>query len=355
MITRRQATASLAALFAAVSSLAAAPALTTIQETLYKADGTPFNGVAFIEWKSFSAADSAAVPANIVTARIVSGVLRVALVPTTTATPVAYYRVRYNADGRTEFVEYWAVPPSNQPLRLRDVRIPGPASAGSAPVPPVNTAIAITDVTGLRDELDTRIVKADLLTPGRVAIVNADGALESVSGSAADCVRADGSTAPCAGGVAFVDAETPSGAVNGVNADFTLAAEPVPLASLSLYRNGLLQRAGIDYSPGGSGVRFLPGAVPQPGDILLAWYRVPGMGAPIPQFVDSETPAGAVDGANLVFSLGSVPSPAGSLRLHRNGLLLAAGLDYQLTGHTVTFISIAAPQPGDVLLASYRY
>ena len=63
----------------------AAPFLTTIQDTLYKADGTRFNGVAFIEWKSFQTADSTQIATHSVTVIIVNGQLRVRLVPTIAA------------------------------------------------------------------------------------------------------------------------------------------------------------------------------------------------------------------------------------------------------------------------------
>jgi hypothetical protein len=75
---------------------------------------------------------------------------------------------------------------------------------------------------------------------------------------------------------------------------------------------------------------------------------------PGPGFVDSETPTGTVDGSNLVYSLANVPSPPESLLLYRNGLLMKNGLDYSLSGITITFVPSATPQTGDVLLASYR-
>ena len=52
----------LIAVIAAARIAAAAPALTIIQDTLFKADGTRFDGVAQIEWKSFQAADGSEVP-----------------------------------------------------------------------------------------------------------------------------------------------------------------------------------------------------------------------------------------------------------------------------------------------------
>ena len=71
-------------------------------------------------------------------------------------------------------------------------------------------------------------------------------------------------------------------------------------------------------------------------------------------FVDGDSLTGIVDGSNGSFSITSTPSPASSLSIYRNGVLLAAGVDYSANGSNITFIPAAAPQPGDTLLASYR-
>jgi hypothetical protein len=353
MLSRRQ--------FAGLLLLAAAvvawtgPALTKVEDTLYRADGTKFSGVAFIEWKSFDAADSTSVPSRNLSVRITDGLLRVSLVPTTNATPGAYYRVRFNSDGRTDFVEYWAVPPSSAPLRLRDVRTSGPQStAGSTP--PVNTAILITDVSGLRDELDNRPSKGGSFVPGHVVVANEDGGLDTVSGNESDCVRVDGTSGPCGGeGFRYIDAETPGGAVDGVNADFTLALAPNPDTGLSLYRNGLLLHAGVDYTVSGSQIQFAAASIPNAGDVLLAYYRLPDPFGSQARQVAGESPSGALDGTNATFVLASAPSPAASLQLYRNGLLAAAGIDYDLTGSLLVFRSGNLPQAGDSLIATYRY
>lgn len=74
--------------------------------------------------------------------------------------------------------------------------------------------------------------------------------------------------------VTWVDAEVPAGAVDGVNDTFVLADSPSPAASLRLYVNGLLQRAGgVDFALAGSTITFVSGAVPQAGDSLLSYYR----------------------------------------------------------------------------------
>ena len=77
------------------------------------------------------------------------------------------------------------------------------------------------------------------------------------------------------------------------------------------------------------------------------------IGSPAITFVDSETPAGVIDGANNSYTLAFTPA-AGSLHLMRNGTRQKAGLDYNLTGSSISFLPGATPQPGDVLLADYR-
>jgi hypothetical protein len=71
-------------------------------------------------------------------------------------------------------------------------------------------------------------------------------------------------------------------------------------------------------------------------------------------FADAETPSGSVDGSNTAFGLAHTPSPASSLQLHLNGLLLSpGGVDYTLSGSSITMAT--APSSGGILLAFYRY
>jgi hypothetical protein len=106
--------------------------------------------------------------------------------------------------------------------------------------------------------------------------------LESAGGTASDCLRVDGSSGPCGGaGASFTDGEAPTGIVDGSNATFALSALPDPAASLAVYRNGLLQRAGSDFTASGQTIQFAAAAVPQPGDALLASYRTGSSGASV--------------------------------------------------------------------------
>ena len=282
----------------------AAPPLTTIQDVLYKADGTPFNGTLMIEWRSFEAADASTIATHSLTVPIVNGVLRVQLVPTTNASPGTYYAVRYNSDGKIRFQETWSVPPSSATLRLRDVRVTATSGAVTLP-PPEMLPIQQSDVVGLVEELAMRPVKGAGYAPSRVVFADADGALQAVAGNLSDCVRVDGTAGPCGEpasyGPVFTDGETPAGLINGSNAVFTLADAPSPETSLSLYRNGLLQKQGVDYVISGNTITFAPGSIPQEGDVLLASYRVGDASAPV---FDPQLGIGVVSDVNVAEAAG---------------------------------------------------
>ena len=86
----------------------------------------------------------------------------------------------------------------------------------------------------------------------------------------------------------------------------------------------------------------------------ILWAGLDCFGA---QLADQETPSGATDGINKQFNLAHAPQPATSLMLFRNGIVLQRGVDYSITASTIHFCQsdICTPQPGDTLLAWYRY
>ncbi|MDR3701082.1 MAG: hypothetical protein P4L56_15650 [Candidatus Sulfopaludibacter sp.] len=311
--------------FAAVlasSALAAGPALTTIQDVLYKADGTRFNGSVTISWNSFQAADNSSIVTQSTTVKVVDGVLRVQLAPTTTATPQVNYSVIYTSDGRVQFQETWSVPSSGQPLHVRDVRIAAataPSSSGSSAGDTGATPIPESSVIGLIADLGSRPLKGMSYAAGSVAIVDPTGMLASVNGSPSDCVHVDGSSGPCGGPQAsFIDSEALSGIVDGANRLFGISAVPDPATSLAIYRNGILQKAGQDFSLTGNSVQFLTGATPQPGDTLLASYRLdspdPGDAQPFtgPQVLCNG--AGGATSSLTLENIGNCAIPSGVLQ-----------------------------------------
>lgn len=294
------------------------PALTTIQDTLYRADGSRFSGTMFITWSSFQAGDTSNIATANLTLPIINGVLKVQLVPTTTASAGAQYQIKYNSKGITQFTETWAVPPSRVTLRVRDVRVGAGTVVGP---PPVTSPVEISDVTGLDNELAVRPMKGVGFGAGRAAVINSAGQIDAAAGNLDDCVHVDGSAGPCGsggsgGGTAdFVDGEVPAGAINGTNTVFTLTSTPAPSSSLALFRNGLLMRQGSDYSISGTTVTFYVNSKPQTGDLLTANYRyaagVGALTALAPQVLCS-TGGNSVSGSTQVH-LGGCTIPAGVL------------------------------------------
>ena len=69
-------------------------------------------------------------------------------------------------------------------------------------------------------------------------------------------------------------------------------------------------------------------------------------------FADNETPSGAINGINLTYTTSGVPIPA-SLYVYYNGQLQRWGVDYTISGSTITMSF--APEIGSSLIISYRY
>ncbi|MEO8026187.1 MAG: hypothetical protein ABI823_06920 [Bryobacteraceae bacterium] len=297
----------------------AQPTLTTVQDTLYKADGTRYSGTAVISWTSFQSGDSVPVATQQVTLQVVNGVLKVRLVPTTTASPGANYTVNYSSQGKLQFSETWAVPPSSTPLRIRDVRV----STGTVVGPPaLTTPIYISDVSELTNELSARPQKGSGFAPSRAAVLNFGGQIDGASGNPGDCVRVDGSSGPCGGGGGggilpiFVDGETPAGLVNGMNLAFALNFAPSPTASLEVYRNGIRMKSGVDFTLSNKTITFFVAAAPQTGDILTAAYRYGDPANPLGSFTSAQvicSSSGTATSSATLQRLGSCTIPAGVL------------------------------------------
>lgn len=71
-------------------------------------------------------------------------------------------------------------------------------------------------------------------------------------------------------------------------------------------------------------------------------------------FVFNETPTGTVNGTNPTFTLANTPT-AGTVQVYVDGVHMNAGAsnDYTIATATITFLSGAIPQTGDVILVSY--
>jgi hypothetical protein len=254
--------------------------LTTIQDTLFKADGTRFNGTLTIQWSTFDAVNIGTIEQQSTTVVVVNGNLDVQLAPNTTAPPPAnIYTVMYQSDGLNQSTETWTVPLSAVPLTVAEVRLATQVISGSSTGTGTGTGatgtptpIPESSVVNLQADLAQRPLKGAGFGTNAVAYVDDNGMIETVVGDTGNCVFVDGTTGPC-GQPVYADAETPGGTMDGVNNTFTLANTPLG-SSLMLFLNGLYTTANFDYTLTGSSIQFVTGAIPQPGDTLTAFYRV---------------------------------------------------------------------------------
>ena len=87
---------------------------TTVQGTVYRADGTPATGTLLLSWSAFTTPQNQAVAAGNLNAPIgADGFLSVNLTPNTAALPTgSYYTATYHLSDGTVNQEYWVVPDS---------------------------------------------------------------------------------------------------------------------------------------------------------------------------------------------------------------------------------------------------
>jgi len=207
---------------------------------------------------------------------------------------------------------------------------------------PVTAPIQISDVTGLPNALAVRPTQGVGFSIGRTAVINQAGQIDAAAGNLGDCMHVDGSADTCggpSGGILplFSDAEIPAGAINGINAAFTLSFAPSPIDSLILFRNGLLQRHGLDYAIAGNVVTFFTGSIPLPGDPLIASYRYANPSNPLSTLTASQvvcSSTGNGTSATTSTSLGSCTIPAGLLT---TGDRIEVQFHYRHTGTATAF------------------
>lgn len=108
-------------------------ALTTVADHLYRADSTSCSGTVSVSWQTFVASDNHLVVAGTTQARVVAGLLSIALEP---GSYIARYQL--TPSGCVPNQEFWLVPTSASPVPLSTVRSLNP------PTPP--TLIGLTSI-----------------------------------------------------------------------------------------------------------------------------------------------------------------------------------------------------------------
>jgi hypothetical protein len=135
----------LTALTLSTLSQAQGPALTTISDTVYRADGTPAEGTVLISWPSFQTAEGDVVAAGNLSVTLgTAGAFTAQLVPNVGASPAGtFYVVVLQLDDGTVRTEYWAITTTSPTTIAAVLTMPGTGLANLAATQQyVNSAVA---------------------------------------------------------------------------------------------------------------------------------------------------------------------------------------------------------------------
>jgi len=217
------------------------PALTTISDTVYRADGTTASGTVLISWPTFeSAAGDAVAAGNLAVTIGPLGAFTAQLVPNVGATPAGtLYVAVFQLDDGTVRTEYWSVP-TTSPVTIAEVlTTPGTGLGNLAATQEyVNAAIAplavdatVVHLAGTETITGTKQFTASPLLPAPVQPT--DAANKNYVDTAVQNVGA-GAYLPLAGGT--------------MTGPLTLPADPTSpnqAADRNYVDNGLAVKAGL--------------------------------------------------------------------------------------------------------------
>jgi hypothetical protein len=130
---------------------------------------------------------------------------------------------------------------------------------------------------------------------------------------------------------------------DGTTTVFALGMLPSQPSAVMVFLDGVFQSQPSDYSLSGTTLTYT--TPPASGAKHVAMVPVAG-GAPI-----GAVPTGTVNGTNTIFSLPSVPTTPGATMLFFGGIYQTQGIDYTLSGSTITFAR--APRAGFGLYAVF--
>ncbi len=137
-----------------------------------------------------------------------------------------------------------------------------------------------------------------------------------------------------------------TGLVNGINKIFTLGATPLSPLDVIVTLGGSVMQQGVDYTLSGVTITFT--TAPLTNSIIQAFFTITG--SVIVRYGPT-TVTGLVNGINKIFTLGSTPANPSNLILTLGGSILQQGLDYILTGTTISFTT--APFVNSIIQAFY--
>lgn len=231
----------LSALALSTKLQAEGPALTTISDTVYRADGTVASGTVLISWPTFqSAAGDAVAAGNLAVTIGPQGAFTAQLVPNVGATPAGtYYVAVFQLDDGTVRSEYWSVP-TTSPVTIAGVLTTPGTGLGNlaatqqyvnAAVAPLAVDATVVHLAGSETITGTKQFAAPPLLPAPVQ--STDAANKGYVDAAVQNVGA-GAYVPLAGGT--------------MTGPLTLPADPTSpnqAADRNYVDNGLAVKAGL--------------------------------------------------------------------------------------------------------------
>jgi trimeric autotransporter adhesin len=187
---------------------------TTVQDTVYRADGTVAGGTVLVSWSAFTTMGGQAVAAGSTSAAIgTGGALSIALAPNAGATPMgSYYTAVFHLNDGTTNREYWVIPVTiagGGPVRLAAIEsqvLPISVAMQTVSKQYVDNAIAAAE-TGFPLDASPYVLKAGDAMTGPL-VLPADPVSPS---QAADKNYVDTNVASIAGGLGQKVSTLPTG------------------------------------------------------------------------------------------------------------------------------------------------
>ncbi len=120
----RLAVVAIAVVLMARAGFALPPVMTTVSDTVYRADGSAASGTMLISWPAFTTADAKPVAAGTLSVAIgAGGAVSIALAPNAGGNPDGtFYKVVLKLDDGTTETEDWVIPVSTTPVTIAAVR-----------------------------------------------------------------------------------------------------------------------------------------------------------------------------------------------------------------------------------------
>lgn len=163
----------------------------------------------------------------------------------------------------------------------------------------------------------------------------ADGKTQPIGGAVP-------SSGPVASAFNFIQ-ELPTGTVNGSNTVFTLSNTPSDSQNLIILLNGLLQKAGTDYTLASTTVTFA--VAPAAGESIFAYYNT-GV-----DLFKQETPVGSINSINTNYTISLACASSNNIMVFLDGLQQIETTDWAIAGTNLTFT--VAPDSGQTMDVFY--